>query len=135
MRGHNAVTVGTLLAGAAYASASGGVVQWDIHKPERRQEFNRLRKRASTFEEVITNEQARGGYFATCRLGTPAQNLTLQLDTGSSDTWAPDSGAQVCRSRQSGSSGCDLGTCMPPTQLISHHQPATSPLFTTDTPE
>ncbi len=116
MRGHNAVTVGTLLAGAAHhAYAVSGVVQWDIHKPERRQEFNRLRKRASTFEEVISNEQARGGYFATCRLGTPAQNLTLQLDTGSSDIWAPDSGAQVCRTRGSGSTGCDLGTCMHPT--------------------
>jgi elongation factor G len=112
MKGHSAAAVGALLAArSAYASFGNGVVQWDIQRTQRREEFARLGKRADTFEEVITNEQARGGYFSTCRLGTPGQNLTLQLDTGSSDIWVPDSAAQVC---STGREGCALGACMAP---------------------
>jgi elongation factor G len=37
--------------------------------------------------------------------------LTLQLDTGSSDIWVPDSTAQVCQ--QQGSEGCTLGSFKP----------------------
>jgi elongation factor G len=112
MKGHTALAVGALLSGAAHASAGNGVVQWGIQRTQRREEFNRLRKRADTFEEVVTNEKARGGYFATCRMGTPGQNLTMQLDTGSSDIWVPDSAAPVCQ--QAGRGGCTLGTCMTP---------------------
>jgi len=115
MKGHAAVAVGAMLAGAVQASAGNGVVQWDIQRTQRQEEFKRLSKRlskrADTVQEIITNEQARGGYFATCKLGTPAQDLTLQLDTGSSDIWVPDSGAQVCR--EAGSEGCALGTFNP----------------------
>ncbi|KAH6853936.1 aspartic peptidase domain-containing protein [Chaetomium sp. MPI-CAGE-AT-0009] len=111
MKGLDVVALGALLAGAVDASAGNGVIQWDIQRTQRQQEFKRLRKRADTFEEVVTNEQQRGGYFATCRLGTPGQDLTLQLDTGSSDIWVPHSNAQVCREVSSG--GCTLGTFNP----------------------
>jgi elongation factor G len=114
MKGHSAAAVGAVLARTAYASFGNGVVQWDIQRTQRQEEFARLGKRADTFEEVITNEQARGGYFSTCRLGTPGQDLTLQLDTGSSDIWVPDSDAQVCRTGRTASDGCALGTCMAP---------------------
>lgn len=112
MKGPDAVALGVLLAGAVHASAGNGVVQWDIQRTQRPEEFKRLRKRADTFEEVVTNEQARGGYFATCRMGTPGQNLTLQLDTGSSDTWVPDSQATVCR-QTSTQDGCKFGSFNP----------------------
>jgi elongation factor G len=115
MKGRNAAAVGALLVGAAGASASAGVVQWDIQRSQRAEEFTRLRRRASTFEEVVSNEQTRGGYFATCRLGTPGQNVTLQLDTGSSDIWVPDINAKVCTKATTG--GCSFGACRPaPTQ-------------------
>jgi elongation factor G len=113
MKGPDVVALGVLLAGAVHASAGNGVVQLDIQRTQRQEEFKRLRKRADTFEEVVTNERARGGYFATCRMGTPGQNLTLQLDTGSSDTWVPDSAATVCR-QTSTQEGCRLGNCMAP---------------------
>ncbi|KAK0655659.1 aspartic peptidase domain-containing protein [Cercophora newfieldiana] len=103
--------VGCLLVGAARAQSSNGVVQWDIQKRKQPQDLRRLGRRNATYEEVISNEDARGGYFATCKLGTPAQDLTLQLDTGSSDIWVPDSSAKVCR--DSGFRGCDLGTFNP----------------------
>lgn len=110
MKGHNTAVVGALLAGAVTATSANGVVQWDIRKDQQLQDFTKLHKRGSTFEEVVTNERARGGYFATCRLGTPGQNLTLQLDTGSSDIWVPDSDTKVCKT--AGPHGCTLGTCM-----------------------
>lgn len=100
----------SLAAAVAQATSGNGVVQWDIRKERKPQELTKSRKRASTFEEVIANDRGRGGYFATCRMGTPGQNLTLQLDTGSSDIWVPDSQARVCV--EDGTEGCVLGSCM-----------------------
>ncbi|GAB1310571.1 Acid proteinase PEPI [Madurella fahalii] len=111
MKAHTAVTVIAPFVGVAQAASAGGVIQWDIQKDQRPRDLTRLGRRASTFEEVISNEQARGGYFATCRLGTPGQNLTLQLDTGSSDIWVPDSESRVCREAAAG--GCDFGSFNP----------------------
>jgi elongation factor G len=111
MKSAFAIAASALLVGAARAESSPGVVQWSI---ERRQLISDhvVEKRASTFEEVITNERQKGGYFATCALGTPIQNLTLQLDTGSSDIWVPSPSAEVCRSSSRNSQqGCSFGSC------------------------
>ncbi|KAK4167256.1 mitochondrial elongation factor g 1-like protein [Cladorrhinum sp. PSN259] len=90
----------------------GGVVQWDIQKRQTSApDLTRLRKRASTYTQLITNQEARGGYFASCRLGTPAQDIVLQLDTGSSDIWVPDSRARICT--KAGTEGCSLGSFNP----------------------
>lgn len=96
-----AIATGLLLATIAHAN---GVVQWDIQKKDR--PAHKLRKRAGTQQEVIHNYVSRGGYFATCTVGTPAQELVLQLDTGSSDIWVPSSQAAVCSDGD-----CTLGTC------------------------
>ena len=112
MKGHGAAAIGGLLATLVLADNTDGVVQWGIQQRQAPpSSTTRIRRRASTFEEVISNQEARGGYFASCRMGTPAQDLTLQLDTGSSDIWVPDSQARVCAAR--GTQGCDLGSCMP----------------------
>lgn len=96
------VTAGSLLA-AAVAQAQ--VVQWDIQKRATKPKDGIVKRDASTITEVITNEEARGGYFASVSIGTPRQNLTLQLDTGSSDIWVPSSSASVCSTSSSGSRG------------------------------
>ncbi|KAL7620139.1 hypothetical protein AAE478_009132 [Parahypoxylon ruwenzoriense] len=99
-----ALTTGALLASIAQAQ----VVQWDIVKRQTgRPKFTR--RQEGTFEEIITNEKLRGGYFASCQVGSPGQNLTLQLDTGSSDIWVPSSGASVCQT-SSQNSGCTFGS-------------------------
>jgi hypothetical protein len=88
----------------------GQVVQWDIAK--RKTSIPKLsRRQDGTVTEVIDNDRNKGGYFATCKVGTPGQNLTLQLDTGSSDIWVPSSGSRIC-SETSQSNGCTLGSCM-----------------------
>ncbi|KAK4196937.1 aspartic peptidase domain-containing protein [Triangularia verruculosa] len=111
-RGTGIIVAGALFTGTVLAQRQDGIVQWGIQRRQPPSEgYNRLRRRASTFEETITNEEARGGYFATCTLGTPGQDLTLQLDTGSSDIWVPDSVAKVCS--KAGTEGCALGTFNP----------------------
>lgn len=84
---------------------AGKTVQWDIQKNNHRNAMSGKRA-TSTYSEVIINEIARGGYFATCSIGTPSQNMTMQLDTGSSDIWIPWSSALLCAEYD-----CPLGTC------------------------
>ncbi|KAK8016849.1 hypothetical protein PG993_015038 [Apiospora rasikravindrae] len=118
-------SVATLATGSLIASiAHAQVVQFDIAKRTIQPNRQRLSKReATTYEETITNEKQRGGYFATVSVGSPAQKLTLQLDTGSSDIWVPSSSSSVCtKSSPSGGSrggdgaesgedeGCTLGS-------------------------
>lgn len=104
---------GPLLVGSVVADGRvPGVVQWQIEKRESPIP-QLLRKRANTYEEVITNDLTVGGYFAACAMGTPYQNLTLQLDTGSSDIWVPDSTAQACQDSKSNPQGCSFGTFDP----------------------
>ncbi|KAH8169146.1 eukaryotic aspartyl protease domain-containing protein [Sarocladium implicatum] len=93
---------------ALFAPIEAQVVQWDIHRQEIGSE---LQRRADhTYEETITNEKGRGGYFASAQLGNPPQNITLQLDTASSDIWVPYSGAAICRSKSlRREPGCYLG--------------------------
>ncbi|KAK3694536.1 mitochondrial elongation factor g 1-like protein [Podospora appendiculata] len=95
MKGTTAAVLGSVFVGVVSSQAGNGVVQWSIQKKHKPADPLGLRKRASTYEEVIQNEQIRGGYFTTCKMGTPAQDLTLQLDTGSSDIWVPDSDANA----------------------------------------
>ncbi|KAI1334550.1 aspartic peptidase domain-containing protein [Xylariaceae sp. FL0016] len=108
-------SLATLATGSLLASvASSQVVKWDIQRRGQRQP--RLTKRADgSVEEVITNLKNQGGYFASCQVGTPGQNLTLQLDTGSSDVWVPSNTASICSESSSSfgsssSDSCTLGT-------------------------
>ncbi|KAK6859695.1 hypothetical protein PG995_003331 [Apiospora arundinis] len=107
-------TVTTLATGSLIASlAHAQVVQFDIAKRDTKIGLQKLgRRQAKTYEQTIKNDLQRGGYFATVAVGTPPQNLTLQLDTGSSDIWVPSSTSSVCSSSSSsgGSRGGDSGT-------------------------
>jgi hypothetical protein len=64
-------------------------------------------RRRGTVTESLGNAQQFGLYYANVTAGTPAQDLSLQIDTGSSDVWLPSSTARLCRSR----SGCEGGSC------------------------
>lgn len=95
--------------GLLLSTAGAQVIQWDI---EKRHDSPRLQRRSdSTFEAPIKNDKRNGGYFATVQIGSPGQNLTLQIDTGSSDVWVPYSGASICTDTSSDNDGCTFGSC------------------------
>jgi hypothetical protein len=47
----------------------------------------RLRKRSGTVQSTILNADGALLYLVNTTVGTPAQSVALQLDTGSSDIW------------------------------------------------
>ncbi|KFY96571.1 hypothetical protein V498_02605 [Pseudogymnoascus sp. VKM F-4517 (FW-2822)] len=53
----------------------------------------RMRKR-DTLEATLDNLQSL--YFANITLGTPAQQLRVHIDTGSSDLWVNSAGSTIC---------------------------------------
>ena len=63
-----------------------------------------------TVEEGIKNEKQSGGYFSSCTVGTPPQEVVLLLDTGSSDTWIPAADAPIC-STNFAVNPCPFGSC------------------------
>jgi predicted aspartyl protease len=96
---------------ALSATAAAQVVQWDIAKQKN---TPRVKRRSSPDSVTLQNDEDLGGYFVTVSIGTPGQNLTLQVDTGSSDIWVPSSSAMVCKednSNDGGPQGCSLGSC------------------------
>ena len=54
-------------------------------------------RRRQIVTESLDNEQTL--YFANVSLGTPAQDLRLHIDTGSSDLWANTKSSQICQNR------------------------------------
>lgn len=68
-----------------------------------------LFKRAGTVTADLTNAKLQGLYFANVTVGTPGQQLQLQIDTGSSDVWVPAAEAPLCGNQQEG--GCPNGQC------------------------
>jgi hypothetical protein len=69
----------------------------DIVNPIQR-DRNRLRKRQSSSKSVrveLDNEETL--YFMNVTLGTPAQDLQLHIDTGSSDLWVNVDNSKLCQ--------------------------------------
>lgn len=96
------------VAGIALASAAQAqVVQFDIEK----RHGPSLRRRSATIDGTLSNQKVQGGYFINVEVGTPSQNITLQLDTGSSDVWVPASTAAICTDVSQQNPGCTFGSC------------------------
>ncbi|CZR55794.1 related to acid proteinase PEPI precursor [Phialocephala subalpina] len=72
-----------------------------------RRQLTNLYKRAGTVNVALTNAENQGLYFANVTVGTPGQNLALQIDTGSSDVWVPSTTASLCGNAKEG--GCPNG--------------------------
>lgn len=64
--------------------------------------MSNLQRRAGTAEEALYNAQQLQ-YIANISIGTPPQNLSVQLDTGSSDLWVPYTYSDICAQQ-----GCSL---------------------------
>ncbi|KAG7291791.1 hypothetical protein NEMBOFW57_001811 [Staphylotrichum longicolle] len=55
--------------------------------------------RRGTYPEELINSISGGGYYVQVQVGTPPQNLTMLLDTGSSDAWVLGHDADLCTDR------------------------------------
>lgn len=71
-------------------------------------------RQANTVLADLGNAQNAGLYYANITVGTPAQALMVQIDTGSSDVWVPYSNAPVCVNPRE--EGCAGGSC----KLVKH---------------
>ena len=86
------------------------VVQHDIQRrhvdnPLARDRY-RMRKRDNTVSVGLENEETL--YFMNVSIGTPAQDLKLHIDTGSSDLWVNVPNSQLCSGQ--GDPCADSGT-------------------------
>ncbi|KAL1836598.1 hypothetical protein VTJ49DRAFT_4887 [Mycothermus thermophilus] len=92
-------TVALLLTLAAGAHSS-HVVELGLSRvpsPELPEPRLALARRATYAQEII-NYIAGGGYYVQVGVGNPPQNLTMLLDTGSSDSWVLGHDADICNS-------------------------------------
>ncbi len=89
----------TLLALATGASAQ-NVVQFEINRavPGVHVGSPPSIGRRAFYTEDLANNLTGGGYYATVSVGNPGQDVTMILDTGSSDAWVVSYRADLCRS-------------------------------------
>ncbi|KID89954.1 Peptidase A1 [Metarhizium guizhouense ARSEF 977] len=97
----------------AVATVSAGTLSVPLERRGPSEEHYRLLGRAisrraadnGTAELTALNNITAAGYYANFAIGTPGQNLTFQLDTGSSDTWMNSPQTRYCRSATAQSEG------------------------------
>jgi len=81
------------------STASPKVVSFDLQKRELSANGvteNRLRRRAKSVGAVLYNAQSNLLYLVNATVGTPPQQFSLQLDTGSSDIWVSTCFCSLC---------------------------------------
>lgn len=99
------------------AAATDGTLRWDIQKNTANEAAQLkarglgLRRRATsgTVQANLGNAEQAGLYYANVTVGTPPQDLSLQIDTGSSDVWVPSAQSSYCQN--TAQEGCPGGSC------------------------
>lgn len=70
--------------------------------------------RTQTLQVPLINHAHGHCYYVNISIGTPSQNLSVDLDTGSSDLWFPASGLCSQRHSRVGDDPCSGGSCKQP---------------------
>jgi len=86
MMEHFFIHIALLLAILAPVFAKAGDLKV-LSMPFSRHKRHPIEKRASSFSVAIENDYQLGLYYVDASVGTPAQAVQLQIDTGSSDVW------------------------------------------------
>ncbi len=108
-----APSASAILAVAVLSSCTLAIVTLPIARIRDAGAVSKFRRR-NTITEILGNNETSGLYTAQAMVGTPAQPITFQIDTGSSDVWMLSATADLCtdpvlqRERRRG--GC-LTTC------------------------
>jgi len=113
MKYHSFLSIGTLIASGAHGievveRSQPSILNLDIVRKDTRnfspasRDKLRLRKRAPL---QVTLDNLSTLYFANVTLGTPGQNLRLDIDTGSSDIWANSATSSYCQQTSCSASG------------------------------
>ena len=106
-----------LLCAASPAIASPKVLQVDVKRHKRAASSNNLQRRQDPVEADLGNYLGAGFYALNISLGTPGQQVTVVLDTGSSDLWVPVTGSDLCTSNIA---YCDVFGSFDPRQSSSY---------------
>ena len=89
------------LSSCALASVSFKIVR-DPDAPNLRRRS--LSAQTATISESLFNNQSSGVYLAQVSVGTPPQQISLQIDTGSTDVWMVSVSTDRCQKTEGG--GC-----------------------------
>lgn len=94
------------------AGASAGTVLAPVNK-QKLDIPSSLHKRDGTLNLDGFNNISGGGYYAKFEVGTPPQELSFLLDTGSSDTWVNSDDTDLCNDAElQAQIGSCYATCM-----------------------
>ncbi|ETS77657.1 hypothetical protein PFICI_09719 [Pestalotiopsis fici W106-1] len=81
---------------AAGLTTAQRVVPVGIKRSEHRLPVPPTLNKRNTYTQSLNNNITGAGYYAAVAVGTPPQNLSLVLDTGSSDIWLLSTDADLC---------------------------------------
>ncbi|KAK3397878.1 aspartic peptidase domain-containing protein [Sordaria brevicollis] len=91
-------TLATLLALASAAVAENNVLNFPLSRGAPHFRIGNIRKnvKRDTYTHSLINNITGGAYYAEVSVGTPAQQVSVVLDTGSSDLWVVSYKADLC---------------------------------------
>jgi len=84
----------------ALGAAAQNVVEFNLHRGVPGVHLGSLPHlgRRATYTQLLVNNITGGGYYCNVSVGTPGQQVTMILDTGSSDAWVLSPQADLCTS-------------------------------------
>lgn len=108
---HTFTLLASLALGASAGTVSAPFVKRNFHHDAS------IEKRETLTLEALNNITG-GGYYGEFQIGTPPQNISFLLDTGSSDTWVNSNNTDLCKSKEAQQKN---GYCMTTCKFLSFY--------------